>query len=91
MVTNSTLQERDIRKNQTHLSSGNSDSGAPGFATCQKRRAALFNSTQAAANAVRMAAILSRETSPSWAIYPAAMRPVTRLAIGIRILSYNTN
>jgi len=38
-----------------------------------------------------MAAILSRETSPSWAIYPAAMRPVTRLARGINTLSYNTN
>ena len=91
MVTNSTLQERDLRKNQTHLSNGNAEAGASGCALCQKRRAALFSSTQAAANAVRMAAILSREISPSWAIYPAAMRPVTRLARGINTLSYNTN
>jgi hypothetical protein len=47
--------------------------------------------TQLATIADRMAATLSRLTSPSWAIYPAAITPVTKLARGIKTLSYNTN
>jgi len=39
----------------------------------------------------RMAAILSREISPSWAIQPTAMKPVIKLAIGTKMLSYNAN
>ena len=90
MVTNSVLQEKDLRKNQTHLLSGKADAGASGCAACQKRRATRFHNTQAAATAVRMAAILSKLISPSCIMYPAAMMPVIRLARGIKMLSYNT-
>ena len=71
--------------------SGKADSGASGWAFRQHRWADRLVITQAATTAVRMAATLSKETSPSFTMKTAAMEPVTTLAMGTKMLSYNTS